>query len=207
VPDVRGDAECAADNARHGVNLAGYEATLKSAEAAKATAEGVLSGLRKGEKGIDIASLDPEVVALEASLLTAHLALEAAKKVGQSAELGLGQLTDGLKALDRLDVFTLKESTIMGSFRKAVAGQPVVLGLEFEAAGQPQHLRLALSLKDHAYNARQFETLALLVAKAAVEALPDVGPAVTHLLNDAFKSHHDAADKEVEQAAKANGLE
>lgn len=207
VPDVGRDAECEASNARHAATIAGYEAALKSAEAAKAAADAVLTGLKKGEQGVDVASLDPEVIALEASLVTAQLALDAAKLPAQGAELGIQQLEAGLKALDRADVFVLKETAIMGSLQKALAGQAVVLGLEFDAAGKPQHLRLAFSLTKPEYNAKQLETLALLVAKVAVEALPGVGPAVTHLVNDAFKSHHDAADKEVAQAAKANGLE
>jgi hypothetical protein len=37
--------------------------------------------------------------------------------------------------------------------------------------------------------------------------LPGVGPGVKHLLNDALDKHHDAADKEVAQAKRANGLE
>jgi hypothetical protein len=207
VPDLKRDAECEADNARHGVNLAGYEAALKSTQAAKEAADGVLASLKKGEKGVDIASLDPEVIALEASLALADVVLEAVKLPAQGAELGVERLKAGLKALDRVDIFTLKEGTISGSLQKAVAGQGILLGLEFEAAGKPQHLRLALKLTDPTYNTKQLESLALLVAKVAVEALPGAAPVVTHLLADAFKAQHDATDKEADQAAKANGLE
>ncbi|MBI4290498.1 MAG: hypothetical protein HY661_03340, partial [Betaproteobacteria bacterium] len=207
VPDPARDAECEVNNGRHAATVAADEAALKTVQAAKLAADGVLTGLKKGEKGVDIASLDPEVIALEAALAAADLALNAAKTLAQGAELGVGQLEAGLKALDRLDTFKLTGSTISGSFQKAVAGKPVVLGLDFEAAGKPLHLRLALSLTDPAYNAKQFDTLALLVAKEAVEALPNAAPVVTRLLNNAFKTQHDAADKEVEQAAKSNGLE
>jgi hypothetical protein len=207
VPDVGRDAACEVENGRHAATLAADEAALKTAQAAKLAAEGVLDGLKKGEKGVDLASLDPEVIALEASLVVADAALLTAKTVGQGAELGVDQLKAGLDALDRVDSFNLTGSSISGNFQKAVAGKPVVLGLDFATAGKAQHLRLALSLTDPAYNAKQFETLALLVAKAAVDALPNAAPAVTHLLNDAFKARHDAADKEVQQAAQDNGLE
>jgi hypothetical protein len=207
VPDVARDAACEAENGRHVATIAAYEGTLKSAQAAKAAAETVLAGLRKGEKGVDVASLDPEVIALEVSIATADVALQAAKAAAQGAELGVDQLAAGLKLLDLAGSFKLTGTTINGSFQKAVAGKPVVLGLEFEALGKPQHLRLALSLTDPAYNTRQFETLALLVAKAAVESQPNAAPVVKNLLNDAFKSRHEAADKEVAQAAQDNGLQ
>ena len=207
MPDVARDAECEVNNARHAATVAVDETALQAAQTAKAAAEAVLTGLRKGEKGADIASLDPEVIALEATLLTADLALETAQKLAQGAELGADQLAAGLKALERLDGFTLSGATISASMQKATAGKPVVLGLEFEVAGKAQHLRLAFSLRDPAYNAKQLETLALLVAKAEVEALPNAAPVVKHLLGDAFKDMHDQAVKEVDRAAKDNGLE
>lgn len=207
VPDVARDAKCEVNNGRHAATIVAYEAALKSAQAAKSAADMVLAGLKKGEKGVDLASLDPEVIALEATLVTANLALDGARKLAQGAELGSEQLESGLKALGRLDTFKLTGSSISGSFKRAAAGKPAVLGLEFEAAGKPQHLRLAFSLTDSAYNATQLDTLALLVAKAAVESLPGAAPVVTHLLNDAFNTRHDKAEAEVEKAAKDNGLE
>ncbi len=207
VPDVARDAECEVNNGRHAATIAADEAALKTAQTAKAAADVVFAGLKKGEKGVDIASLDPEVIVLEAALVTANLTLDAAKTLAKGAELGVEQLKAGLKTLDRLDTFKLTGSSISGSFKKAVAGKPVVLGLEFEAAGKPQHLRLALSLTNPEYNATQMDTLAFLVAKAAVEALPGAAPAVTHLLNDAFKARHGKADSEADKAAKDNGLE
>ncbi len=207
VPDVARDAECEVNNSRHAATIAAYETALKAAQTAKAAAETVLAGLKKGEKGVDIASLDPEVIALEATLVTANLTLDAAKKLAQGAELGVGQLEAGLKALDSLDTFKLTGSSLSGSFQKAVAGKPVVLGLDFEAAGKSQHLRLAFSLTDPKYNTDQLDTLALLVAKDAVEALPAAAPVVTHLLNAAFKSSYEKADKEADKVAADNGLE
>lgn len=206
IPDVARDAECEAENGRHAAAVAADEAALKAAEAAKAAADDVLAGLKKGTQ-VDVASLDPEVIALEASRAAADVVLLAAKTAGQGAELGIDQLKSGLAALDRADVFKLTGSSISGNFQKAVAGKPVLLGLDFETAGKAQHLRLAFSLTDPAYNATQFDTLALLVAKSAVEALPGASPAVTSLINDAFKSRHDAADKEVQAAAQDNGLD
>jgi len=207
IPDVPRDLECEADNARHAATLAADEAALKGAEATKAAADAVLSGLRKGEKGADLAALDPEVIALEALHLSASLALEAAKRVAQGAELGVDQLAAGLKAVGRLDSFALNGASISGSLQKAAGGKPVLLGLDFTAVGKAQHLRLAYSLTDPAYNAKQLETLALLVAKSAVEALPEAAPVVKRLIADAFKSGHDAASREVERALKVNGLE
>jgi hypothetical protein len=206
VPDLGRDAECEVDNAHHAATIAANTAAQKSAEAAKAAADAVLDGLRKGEKGIDIASLDPEVIAIEASLVAANLVLDAAKGLAQGAELGVDQLKAGAEALSRPDIFTLTDSSLQGSFKKAVAGQPVVLGLHFNTAGKPQAVRLAVSLTDPAYTAKQFEPLALLVAKAAVEALPGAAPAVTHLLNEAYKPIHAAAEKELDKAIKDNGL-
>lgn len=206
VPDVVRDAACEVDNTHHVANIAAYEAALKTAEAARLAADKVLEGLKKGERGIDIASLDPEVIALEASLVTADLALKTAKALSEGAELAVQQLATGLKALDRTDAFELAGSSVSGSFQRAVAGKPVLLGLDFKTAGKPQHVRLTLSLKDPAYNARQLETLALLVAKELVEEIPGVAPVVGHLLNDAFKKRHDESEKAVEQAVKDNGL-
>jgi hypothetical protein len=207
VPDVARDAKCIVNNGRHAATIVAYEAALKTAQAAMAAADTVLAGLKKGEKGVDIASLDPEVIALEAALITANIALDGAEKLAQGAELGVGQLESGLKALERFDTFALTGSSLNGSYKKAVAGKPVVLGLEFVTAGKPQHLRLAFSLTDSEYNATQLDTLALLVAKNAVEALPGAAPAVTHLLNNAFNTRYDKANVEVDKAAKDNGLE
>jgi hypothetical protein len=207
VPNVARDAECEVDNARHAATVAVDETALQAAQTARAAADAVLTGLRKGEKGADIASLDPEVIALEATLLTADLALEAAQKLAQGAELGADQLAAGLKSLERLDGFSLSGATISASMLKAAAGKPAILGLEFEVAGKAQHLRLAFSLTDPAYNARQLETLALLVAKAEVDALPNAAPVVKHLLGDAFKALQEQASREVDRAAKDNGLE
>lgn len=206
VPDLGRDAECEADNVRYAGIVAADSAAQKTAEEAKAAAEGVLAGLRKGEQGVDLASLDPEVILIEASLVLANQALEAAKDVAKGAELGLGQLNAGLAALGSADIFRLTGSSLQGSLQKSVAGKPVVLGLDFEAAGKPQHIRLAVSLTDPAYTAKQFEPLALLVAKMAIEAMPGAAPAVVHLLNKAYKPLHDAAEIEVDKATKDNGL-
>lgn len=206
VPDPGRDVECEADNVRYAGVIAADSAAQKSAEEAKTVAEGVLAALHKGEQGVDLASLDPEVIAIEASLVVANQVLDAAKDVAKGAELGIGQLNAGVAALSRADIFRLTGSSLQGSLQKSVAGKPVVLGLDFEVAGKPQHIRLTVSLTDPAYTAKRFEPLALLVAKMAIEAMPEAAPAVVHLLNQAYKPLHDAAELEVDKAIKDNGL-
>lgn len=206
VPDPVRDAECEVDNAHNVAIVASRVAAQKAAQTAKVAADTVLAGLKRGEKGVDIASLDPEVIAIEASLVAANLLLDAAREMTKGAELGVGQLKSGIDALSRPDVFKLTDSSLQGSFKRAVAGKPVVLSLNFEVAGKPQYLRLAVNLTDPVYTARQFAPLALLVAKVAVESSSGAAPVVVHLLNDAYKPIHDAAEQEVDNVLKDNGL-
>ena len=208
VADLGRDASCAADNIRYRAIWTAKNTELGNVVPAKATADGVLEGLRKGEEINDV-DLDPRV----APLITARATALAALTVAQDAAKGALKADDAIKsALDefaRSDAFVLKEGLIQGSLQKSIAGKPVLLKLDFVALGKPYNMDLAFSITNPAYNAEQLATLGLFIASKLLEEKHAKDPpmaAFLGLVHNAYVAAHNAEKAKVDAAMKDNGL-
>jgi len=173
VPDAAAIAQCVATSTRLSVELIGLETLRGTLLASRTTVQTTLAILREGVKSIPV-ELDPRIsgliIARETAMFTLRAAEETVKGIGEFAKL----LPQGINIIGSPDIFALEKSSIQGSLRNAVNGQPVVLDMNFRMLGEQYQQRLAFSLTDMAFNARQFEVIAL---GAAVNSILKVGRA------------------------------
>ena len=211
VDDLGKDAACAKDNISYGAKVTGLQAQRDAVSVAKKAADATLASLGQGLKDTDLSQIDPTVVTLEGELTVATGALEEAKHLAQGVETADKLFTAALDKFTEENLFVLKDSLIEGSLRKAIAGDPVVMGLHFEVAGTDQRMGFALSFTKPAFTTDQLSALALFVFSKAVEAAAkgddNVPPGLAQLLHDAYVSKANAVAAEVDKALKANGLE
>jgi hypothetical protein len=206
VPDVKRNAECVRDNVKYGAIVAEEVGAKKTAEAAKAAADAVLDNIKKGIKSLDV-DADPRVAALIASRVTADGAL----KVAEDATKGLGDaaklVENAIKAAAAPGVLAIKNALIQGSLKGAIAGKPVVIGLELEVLRNTETLGMAISLTDPVFTASQFEEIAFLLAWKGLDADKKVPKLVVSTIHDLYVAKHDKVKAELAKALKANGLE
>ncbi len=209
VPDLIADASCASDNIKYGAIKAAKTAARDGVIAAKTTADATLDTLRKGGT-IDTVDLDPRVAPLIVSRATAQGVLDAAQAAAQGALKAEGAIQSALDSMARSDAFAMNDSLLQGSMRKAIAGQPVVLDMDFTTLGKPYSIRLAFSITDPALDAEELTTLGLFIASKILEDNysqdKSMAP-VLSLVHAAYAATHKASEAKVEKAMKENGLE
>jgi len=103
----------------------------------------------------------------------------------------------------------LKDSTLQGSLKEGVAGKPVVLNLNYAYDGKAFKNRMSFSLTDMAFNAQQFEVLALGLATQEVLKIGNKLKIIPHELMDQvtalYLKRRSKADTLLQVAIKANG--
>ncbi len=208
IADLPARAICEANNTKPRAELVVAEGKKAGVVTAKATAQKTVEALRKGLESLPV-DLDPRVAGLIAAKEVALGTLEAAKQTVK----GIGNFTDllkfGVSAVAKADLFALEESAIQGSLNKGLQGHPVVLDMKFKLAGKSYKNRLAFSLTDWKFNAKQFEVIALGAAVKAVIKKAEEAQITPHELldrvNKLYLERQARADKSAEQAVEANG--
>lgn len=207
VPNLPAIAQCEANNAKQTLEIAGLETAKGTLIASREVAQKTLEGLRKGIEIIPL-ELDPRVFGLIASRETAMLTLKAAEETVKGVAELTRLLDQGIDVLGRTDVFALEKSAIQGSMRGAIAGKPVVLDMNFRMLGTPYQQRLAFSLTDMGFNARQFEVIALGAAVNTVIKLGHEARIIPHALLDEVQKIYNKkraeVDAELDRAVAAN---
>ncbi len=178
---------CEAANTPWRAAIAGLEVAKAGVVAAKFTAEKTLQAIRAGITAIPI-DADPRIVGLFTALHTAKIALTAAEETVK----GIGNFTDllakGVGAVGQADVFALENGAIRGSLSQSIKGEPIILDLAFRLLGKSYKNRFAFSLTDWAFNAKQFEVIALAAAVKTVVKLGKEAKIIPHvLLNEVEK--------------------
>jgi hypothetical protein len=187
VPNYPARGVCEAGNTPWRAAIAGLEVAKAGVVAAKFTAEKTLQAIRAGITAIPV-DADPRIVGLFTALHTAKIALTAAEETVK----GIGNFTDllakGVGAVGQADVFALENGAIRGSLSQSIKGEPVILDLAFRLLGKSYKNRFAFSLTDWAFNAKQFEVIALAAAVKTVVKLGKEAKIVPHvLLNEVEK--------------------
>ena len=116
--------------------------------------------------------LDPRISGLIIARESAMFTLKAAEETVKGVDEFIRILPEGIGIVSSPDIFAIENSSIQGSMRNAVNGKPIVLDMNFRMLGERYQQRLAFSLTDMAFNARQFEVIAL---GAAVNSVMQLG--------------------------------
>ena len=209
VPDLGKIAKCEANNTRYGTLVAGKEVALKTSQGALTTANGVLEGLRKGNK-FNTTDLDPRVSSLIVSRETAVEALHLAEAAAKGALKATDKMKSALDIFSKSNAFVLKKGLIQGSLSGMVKGKPVVVGMDYSILGKSYHNAFAFSATDPAFTADQLGTIAVHMVIKMIESSHGKDPAtktLLRLLQEAYLAMHTASEKKLHAAMKANRLE
>lgn len=209
IPNAPAIAECAVTNAHLGLKLVGLETAKGTLMASLTVAQATLSALRDGVKSIPV-ELDPRIssliIAREVAMFTLKSAEETVKGVSEFTRI----LPQGIDIIGSPDIFALETSSIQGSMRNAVNGKPVVLDMNFRMLGERYQQRLAFSLTDMPFNARQFEVIALGAAVNLVMKLGQAARIIPHGLLDEVQGIYNlkraAVDVELNRAIASNPI-
>jgi peptidoglycan hydrolase CwlO-like protein len=210
VANLPARAVCQAKNVKPVAELAAFETAKGTLVASREVAEKTLEGLRKGLTNIPV-ELDPRV----SGLIVAQESATAALTVAKGTVQGFGEftkiLTQGVNVVGKPDIFALKNSSIKGSVRGALKGKPVVLAMNFRMLGKNYGQRLAFSLTDMEFNAKQLEVLALGAATKTVIAAGRKAKIIPHSLldkvDDIYNKKRHAVDAELSKAITANNVD
>lgn len=213
IPDPAARGVCEAANTGPRAEIAWAETEKGTLIASKATATATLEAIRKGLNAIPV-DMDPRVAGVIAAKETAKLALEAAKKAVQGVEglsvAAIGEiLSKGVAAVGKADVFALEKSSIQGSLQEGFKGKPVVLDMNYRMFGKPYRTRLGFSLTDMAFNAKQFEVIALAAATKTVisvgKSMKIIPNALLDAVNGEYLKRQAEVDAVLRTAIAANG--
>lgn len=207
-PDVWKRTFCQLQNTPVYGEIGGLETAKAGLVIAKASAQETLRLLKEGYNKIPV-DLDPRVAALITAKATATLALNVAQaalgKFGEFTRL----LTNATDILDHADIFVIKDSSLRGSLKGSLAGEPVVLDMNFSVKGNDFSQRLGFSLTDMSYNAEQFEVVALgIVTNVFLEAAKSLGIIPPELLEDVaslYRERLTTLEAEVSAVVTRNG--
>lgn len=207
-PDLWKRSFCGAKNTPIYAEIGALETAKSGLVVAKASAQETLRLLKEGYNSIPV-DLDPRVAALITAKETATLALN----VAQAALTGFDEftklLTNATDILDHADIFVIKDSSLRGSLKDSLAGEPVVLDMNFSVKGSDFSQRLGFSLTDMSYNAEQFEVIALgIVTNVFLEAAKDLKIIPPELLEDVAALYRErllTLEEEVAAVVTSNG--
>ena len=206
IADLPVRAVCQAKNVKPAAELVGFETAKGTLVASREVAQKTLEGIRKGVTAIPV-ELDPRV----SSLIVARETAMGVLKAAEATVKGFGEftkiLTQGVNIVGKPDIFALEKSSLKGSVRGAIKGVPVVLAMNFRMLGKKYAQRFAFSLTDMAFNAKQFEVLAIGAATKTVIAAGRKAKIIPHVLLDKVNDIYTKKRREVNAALdKAVGV-
>jgi hypothetical protein len=199
IPDVPAIAACVGTNTKLALELVALETSKGILTTSRSVAKASFDSLRDGVQSIPV-ELDPRIsgliIARESAMFTLKVSEEAVKGIGDSTRI----LTQGFDILASPDIFALENSTIQGSLRNAVNGKPVVLDMNFRMLGEQYQQRLAFSLTDMVFNAKQFEVIALGAVVNSVLKIGREARIIPHTLLDEVQGIYNLKRAEVDAA-------
>jgi len=200
LPDFPAIGRCIERNASVSFQLTGKQAELRSTQGVWALASNTLHQLRRGIQVIPV-YLDPRVLALKGARISATQLLTTAQMTLDELVGGVDLLQAGLDELANFadpTFFALEESSIEGRLSLGIAGEPMILDMNFRVKGNLYSQRVAFSLTDPAYN---IEQLSLIPLGVAVEKVVEEGHrlvVIPHHLLDVVESLYEDRKADIE---------